>query len=154
MSKPDATAPDARHLIWVARNLLWQAHAAFKDVPVTGLHHDISQAVVCGNLRTAIEAVDQMHARLKNNAPVPCKNTTMPPCTDNAWRHFLEHVQECYLPQTPTAAQEPVAWRVYDTDGSEAVYSLFEQAQAAADDLNWSIEPLYRAPTSADEERS
>jgi hypothetical protein len=48
---------------------------------------------------------------------------------------------------------EPVAWRAYDTDGSEAVYSLYEQARAAADEMNWSVEPLYRSPTLADAER-
>jgi len=41
--------------------------------------------------------------------------------------------------------QGPVAWRVYATDGSEVVYSLYEQARAAADDLNWGVEPLYRS---------
>jgi hypothetical protein len=50
-------------------------------------------------------------------------------------------------------SQEPVAWRAFATDGSEAVYSLYEQARAAADDLNWSVEPLYRSPTLTDEER-
>jgi hypothetical protein len=48
---------------------------------------------------------------------------------------------------------EPVAWRAYDTDGSEAVYSLYEQARAAADEWNWSVEPLYRSPTLTDAER-
>ena len=48
---------------------------------------------------------------------------------------------------------EPVAWRVYDTDGSEAVYSLYEQARAAADEWNWSVEPLHRSPTLTDAER-
>jgi hypothetical protein len=48
---------------------------------------------------------------------------------------------------------DPVAWRVFDTDGSEAVYSLEEQARAAAYEMNWSIEPLYRSPTLTDEER-
>jgi hypothetical protein len=48
---------------------------------------------------------------------------------------------------------EPVAWRAYDTDGSEAVYSLYEQARAAADEWNWSVEPLYRKPTLTDAER-
>jgi len=41
---------------------------------------------------------------------------------------------------------KPSAWRVYDTDGSEAVYSLYEQARAAADEMNWSVEPLFRSP--------
>jgi hypothetical protein len=41
---------------------------------------------------------------------------------------------------------QPVAWRAYDTDGSEAIYSLYEQARAAADEMNWSVEPLYRTP--------
>jgi len=41
---------------------------------------------------------------------------------------------------------KPSAWRVYDTDGSEAVYSLYEHARAAADEMNWSVEPLYRSP--------
>jgi len=48
--------------------------------------------------------------------------------------------------------QEPVAWRVFDTDGSEAVYVLKEEASAAAYEMNWSIEPLYRAPALTDEE--
>jgi hypothetical protein len=48
---------------------------------------------------------------------------------------------------------EPVAWRAYDTDGSEAVYSLYEQARAAADEWNWSVEPLYRSPKLTDAER-
>ncbi len=43
-------------------------------------------------------------------------------------------------------AQEPVAWRAYADDGSEAVYSLYEQARAAADEWHWSVEPLYRTP--------
>jgi hypothetical protein len=50
-------------------------------------------------------------------------------------------------------SQEPVAWRAFATDGSEAVYSLYEQARAAADEWNWSVEPLYRSPTLTDEER-
>jgi len=48
---------------------------------------------------------------------------------------------------------EPVAWRAYDTDGSEAVYSLYEQARAAADEMNWSVEPLYPSPTLTHAER-
>ena len=51
-----------------------------------------------------------------------------------------------------TDKQEPVAWRVFDTDGSEAVYVLKEEASAAAYEMNWSIEPLYRAPALTDEE--
>ncbi len=43
-------------------------------------------------------------------------------------------------------AQEPVAWRAFDADGSEAVYSIYEQARAAADEWHWSVEPLYRTP--------
>jgi hypothetical protein len=48
---------------------------------------------------------------------------------------------------------EPVAWRVYDTDGSEAVFVSDEMAKAAAYEWNWSIEPLYRSPTLTDAER-
>jgi hypothetical protein len=47
--------------------------------------------------------------------------------------------------ESPKQLREPVAWRVYATDGSEVVYSLYEQARAAAADLNWSVEPLYRS---------
>jgi hypothetical protein len=50
--------------------------------------------------------------------------------------------------------QEPVAWRVYDTDGSESVYSLYEQARTAADEMNWSVEPLYRQPSLTNAERA
>jgi hypothetical protein len=49
--------------------------------------------------------------------------------------------------------QKPVAWRAYASDGSEAVYSLYEQARAAADEWKWSVEPLYRSATLTDEER-
>jgi hypothetical protein len=49
--------------------------------------------------------------------------------------------------------QGPVAWRVYDTDGSESVYSLYEQARTAADEMNWSVEPLYRQQSLTDAER-
>jgi hypothetical protein len=40
---------------------------------------------------------------------------------------------------------EPVAWVAFATDGSEssAVYSMQEQAQAAADEWGWSFAPLY-----------
>ena len=50
---------------------------------------------------------------------------------------------------------DPVAWRVYAEDGSETVHLLYEQARAAADEWNWSVEPLYRQPQPAltDEER-
>lgn len=49
--------------------------------------------------------------------------------------------------------QEPVAWRVYADDGSETVFLSYELARAAADEWNWSVEPLYRHPTLTDEER-
>ena len=40
---------------------------------------------------------------------------------------------------------EPVAWVAFATDGSDssAVYSMREQAQAAANDWGWSFAPLY-----------
>jgi hypothetical protein len=43
---------------------------------------------------------------------------------------------------------EPVAWVAFATDGSEssAVYSMREQAQAAADDWGWMVVPLYPFP--------
>ena len=43
-------------------------------------------------------------------------------------------------------AHEPVAWLAYADHGSEAVYSLYEQARAAADEWHWTVEPLYRTP--------
>jgi hypothetical protein len=50
--------------------------------------------------------------------------------------------------------QEPVAWVAFAADGSgSSVYSLFEQARAAACEWNWCIAPLYRSPTLTDEER-
>jgi hypothetical protein len=50
---------------------------------------------------------------------------------------------------------DPVAWVAFATDGSEssAVYSLYEQARAAADEWNWDVAPLYAGPTLTDEER-
>lgn len=58
-------------------------------------------------------------------------------------------------PSPASAGSQPVAWRVYSDNGSEAVYSLYEQARAAADEWNWSVEPLYRQPqpTLTEEER-
>jgi hypothetical protein len=51
--------------------------------------------------------------------------------------------------------QKPAAWVAFATDGSEssAVYSLYEQARAAADEWNWDVAPLYAGPTLTDEER-
>jgi hypothetical protein len=46
----------------------------------------------------------------------------------------------------PDICDRPVAWRAYADDGSEAVYALKEQADAAADEWHWSVEPLYRTP--------
>lgn len=54
-----------------------------------------------------------------------------------------------YPKPKPTLAdkqREPVAWRIYADDGSEAVHLLYEHASAEADEWNWSIEPLYRNP--------
>jgi hypothetical protein len=47
------------------------------------------------------------------------------------------------------AAQEPAAWRAYSDDGSEAVYSLYEQFRAAADEWNWSVKPLFAKQQTA-----
>lgn len=47
------------------------------------------------------------------------------------------------------ADHEPVAWRAYSDDGSEAVYSLYEQARVAADEWNWSVEPLFAKQQNA-----
>lgn len=51
---------------------------------------------------------------------------------------------------------EPVAWVAFATDGSEssAVYSMREQAQAAADEWGWSFAPLYARLPLTDEERA
>jgi hypothetical protein len=49
---------------------------------------------------------------------------------------------------------EPVAWVAFATDGSDssAVYSMREQAQAAADDWGWSFAPLYARLPLTDKE--
>ena len=54
-----------------------------------------------------------------------------------------------------SVGSQPVAWRVYADDGSETVFLFYELARAAADEWNWSVEPLYRhpQPTLADNER-
>lgn len=53
--------------------------------------------------------------------------------------------------------QYPAAWVAFAADGSEssAVYSLYEQARAAADEWNWCVAPLYchPHPTLTDAER-
>jgi hypothetical protein len=54
-----------------------------------------------------------------------------------------------------TDRPQPVAWVAFAADGSEssAVYSLYEQARAAADEWNWDVAPLYARPALTDEER-
>ena len=51
--------------------------------------------------------------------------------------------------------QEPAAWIAFATDGSEssAVYSLYEQARAAADEWGWDVAPLYAGLTLTVDER-
>ena len=51
--------------------------------------------------------------------------------------------------------QNPVAWIAFAADASEsaAVYTTQAEARADADDWNWCVAPLYRAPTLTDEER-
>ncbi len=51
-------------------------------------------------------------------------------------------------------SQEPAAWRAFDADGSGFVYSLYAEARASADDMNWSVEPLYRKPMLEQDERA
>ena len=56
-------------------------------------------------------------------------------------------------PSPASAGSQPVAWRVYADDGSETVFLYYELARAAADEWNWSVEPLYRSPILTDAER-
>jgi len=56
-------------------------------------------------------------------------------------------------PSPASAGSRPVAWRAYADDGSETVHLFYEQARAAADEWNWSVEPLYRSSTLTHEER-
>jgi len=58
------------------------------------------------------------------------------------------------VPSSMLGSQEPVAWRAFDTDGSGFVYSLYEEARTDADDMNWSVEPLYRKPMLEQDERA
>lgn len=88
--------PDARHFIWVARNLLWQAHAGFVE-HARLKQNSFIETSLCDELKRLIETIDQMRDRLVPHDKVPCQNTTMPPGAENAWKHFLEHVQDCYL---------------------------------------------------------
>lgn len=91
--------PDARHLISVARNLLWQAHEGFMDTTrQPGMPPEANSYAISTTIKAAIAIIDGMRAHIVQHEPVPCKNTTMPPGTDNAWQHFLAHVQACYLP--------------------------------------------------------
>jgi hypothetical protein len=64
-----------------------------------------------------------------------------------------DNTQETAEPSPASAGSQPVAWRVYADDGSETVHLFYEQARAAADEWNWSVEPLFRQPTLTDEER-
>ncbi len=66
-----------------------------------------------------------------------------------------DNTQGAAEPSLASAGSQPVAWRVYAEDGSETVHLFYEQARAAADEWNWSVEPLYRQPqpTLTDEER-
>jgi hypothetical protein len=58
----------------------------------------------------------------------------------------LLHDAATEIERLRNVAQEPVAWRAYADDGSEAVYALKEQADAAARDWGWLVAPLYAAP--------
>jgi hypothetical protein len=55
----------------------------------------------------------------------------------------------------PANTSEPVAWVVFATDGSDssAVYSMREQAQAAANVWGWNFAPLYAKLPLTDAER-
>lgn len=55
----------------------------------------------------------------------------------------------------PANTSEPVAWVVFATDGSDssAVYSMREQAQAAANVWGWNVAPLYAKLPLTDAER-
>jgi len=103
MSENNHLHPDARHLISVARNLLWQAHEGFMDTtrPVN-MPPEANSYAISTTIKAAIAIIDGMRPYIAQHEPVPCKNTTMPPGTDNAWQHFLDHVQACYLPPTLT----------------------------------------------------
>lgn len=90
----DRNYPDARHLISVARNLLWQSHEALAT-QATPL--DPTKLALAYKLMAAINLLDDMTTEVKQIDPVPCKNTTMPPGFDNAWGKFLEHVRTVYL---------------------------------------------------------
>jgi len=78
-------------------------------------------------------------------------------------RSILSRIGDCPVPENAAnqdnesvrkaGGSHPVAWRVYADDGSETVRMFYEQARAAADEWNWSVEPLFRQPTLTDEER-
>jgi len=67
----------------------------------------------------------------------------------------MTNTNETAEPSGASAGSQPVAWVAFATDGSEtsAVYSLYEQARAAADEWNWDVAPLYARPTLTDEEQ-
>jgi hypothetical protein len=112
--------PDARHLISVARNLLWQAHEGFMDTTrQPGMPPEANSYAISTTIKAAIAIIDGMHPYIVQHEPVPCKNTTMPPGTDNAWQHFLAHVQARYLPPTLTKEERFVLREVRDIYANE-----------------------------------
>ena len=157
------THPDARHLIWVARNLLWQAHENFMWRG-GGLDPEkiATQIVICNSIKTAMALIDDLRERLVKQAPVPCTDTTMPPCEDHAWQHFLAHVQACYLPPQESGAapverqmseQEPAAWAVFDDAGVQhSLWFLEEDAKSEAKMVSGTVARL-GSPTLTDAER-
>lgn len=78
-------SPDARHLVWVARNLLWRAHEALNKNP--------QDPRIAETLRNTLGDIDEISEPLAKHPPTPCDNTTMPPCREDAWNRFLEHLR-------------------------------------------------------------
>ena len=64
-----------------------------------------------------------------------------------------DNTQDGAEPSSASAGSQPVAWRVYADDGSETVFLCYELARTAADEWNWSVQPLYRSPTLTAAER-
>ncbi|NDD52555.1 hypothetical protein EBZ39_01535 [bacterium] len=118
MSENNHAHPDARHLISVARNLLWRAHKGFMDtMRHPGPPPEADSYEISTTIKAAIAIIDGMRPYIAQHEPVLCKNTTMPPGTDNAWQHFLEHVQACYLPPTLTDSERATIKEAAETPG-------------------------------------
>ncbi len=92
-------------------------------------------------MESAADEIERLRLSAKGDCPVPENAANEDKALTAAERSVA------------SLGSQPVAWRIYADDGSETVFLCYELARAAADEWNWSVQPLYRSPTLTDAER-